>query len=167
MLHMDDHLSIYTFSRIADVPTRFQDLALCVDNFPSHRDVDIFRLIHFTQMTLTNPPNSGILCGTQPTSASSASLRVFLRITQSGQRFCGRSQSFLTWLRHRDGCQPQLHALSRRWRSSLFHDRLTVILSFAEKLTHSRIYGEIWAGDSEPFGLMLYLERKNHSQLLM
>jgi hypothetical protein len=32
-----------------------------VDTYPAHRDVDIFKLTHFTQMALTNPPTSVIL----------------------------------------------------------------------------------------------------------
>jgi hypothetical protein len=61
MLHTDGHLSTCTFSRLSEVPTRCQDPAPRIDNFPAHRDVDIFKLTHFTQMTLTNPPNTVIL----------------------------------------------------------------------------------------------------------
>jgi hypothetical protein len=61
MLHADGHLSTCTFSRISDAPTRCQDPAPRVDNYPAHRDVDVFKLTHFTQMSLTNPPNSVIL----------------------------------------------------------------------------------------------------------
>jgi hypothetical protein len=43
------------------VPTRCQDPAPRVDNYPAHRDIDIFAEAHFTQMALTNPPNSVIL----------------------------------------------------------------------------------------------------------
>jgi hypothetical protein len=32
-----------------------------VDNFPAHRDIDIFAQAHLTQMTLTNPPNPVVL----------------------------------------------------------------------------------------------------------
>jgi hypothetical protein len=32
-----------------------------VDNYPAHRDLDFFETAHFTQMTLTSPPNSVIL----------------------------------------------------------------------------------------------------------
>jgi hypothetical protein len=60
MLHEDGHLSTCTFSRISDAPTRCQDPAPRVDNYPAHRDVDVFKLTHFTQMALTNPPNSVI-----------------------------------------------------------------------------------------------------------
>jgi len=61
LLHTDGHLSTCTFSRLAEVPTRCQDPAPRVDNFPAHRDIDIFKLAHFTQMSITNPPNSVIL----------------------------------------------------------------------------------------------------------
>jgi hypothetical protein len=61
MLHADGHLSTCTFSRLSDAPTRCQDPAPRVDNYPAHRDVDIFQLAHFTQLSLTSPPNSVIL----------------------------------------------------------------------------------------------------------
>lgn len=61
MLHADGHLSTCTFSRLSDVPTRCQDPAPRVDNYPAHRDVDIFQMAHFTQMGMTSPPNSVIL----------------------------------------------------------------------------------------------------------
>jgi hypothetical protein len=61
MLHTDGHLSTCTFSRLSEVPTRCQDPAPRVDNYPAHRDVDIFNLARFTQLTMTNPPNSVIL----------------------------------------------------------------------------------------------------------
>jgi len=61
MLHADGHLSTCTFSRLSDAPTRCQDPAPRVDNYPAHRDVDIFQLAHFTQMSITSPPNSVIL----------------------------------------------------------------------------------------------------------
>jgi hypothetical protein len=61
MLHEDGHLSTCTFSRISDAPTRCQDPAPRVDNYPAHRDVDVFNLTRFTQMSLTNAPNSVIL----------------------------------------------------------------------------------------------------------
>jgi hypothetical protein len=61
MLHADGHLSTCMFSRLSEVPTRCQDPAPRVDNYPAHRDVDIFRLAHFTQMSITSPPNSVIL----------------------------------------------------------------------------------------------------------
>jgi hypothetical protein len=61
MLHADGHLSTCTFSRLSEVPTRCQDPAPRVDNYPAHRDINIFQLAHFTQMTMTSPPNSVIL----------------------------------------------------------------------------------------------------------
>jgi len=61
MLHADGHLSTCMFSRLSDVPTRCQDPAPRVDNYPAHRDVDVFQLAHFTQMSLTSAPNSVIL----------------------------------------------------------------------------------------------------------
>ena len=61
MLHTDGHLSTCTFSRISDAPTRCQDPAPRVDNYPAHRDVDFFGMAHFTQMAMTSPPNSVIL----------------------------------------------------------------------------------------------------------
>jgi len=61
MLHADGHLSTCTFSRLSEVPTRCQDPAPRVDNYPAHRDIDIFQLAHLTQMTITSPPNPVIL----------------------------------------------------------------------------------------------------------
>ena len=61
MLHSDGHLSTCTFSRLSEVPTRCQDPAPRVDNYPAHRDIDIFRLTRFTQMAITSPPNPVIL----------------------------------------------------------------------------------------------------------
>ena len=61
MLHSDGHLSTCTFSRLSDAPTRCQDPAPRLDNFPAHRDIDVFQLAHFTQLSLTSPPNSVIL----------------------------------------------------------------------------------------------------------
>ena len=61
MLHADGHLSTCMFSRLSDAPTRCQDPAPRVDNYPAHRDVDVFQLAHFTQMSLTSAPNSVIL----------------------------------------------------------------------------------------------------------
>ena len=61
MLHSDGHLSTCTFSRLSDAPTRCQDPAPRVDNYPAHRDIDIFQLAHFTQLSLTSSPNSVIL----------------------------------------------------------------------------------------------------------
>lgn len=61
LLHADGHLSTCTFSRIAEVPTRCQDPAPRIDNYPAHRDIDIFATTNFTHMAVTNPPNSVIL----------------------------------------------------------------------------------------------------------
>jgi hypothetical protein len=61
MLHDDGHLSTCTFSRLSEVPTRCQDPAPRVDNYPAHRDQNIFQTASFTQMTMTSPPNSVIL----------------------------------------------------------------------------------------------------------
>lgn len=61
MLHADGHLSTCTFSRLSDAPTRCQDPAPRLDNYPAHQDVDVFQLAHFTQMSITSPPNSVIL----------------------------------------------------------------------------------------------------------
>ncbi|HUE99884.1 MAG TPA: hypothetical protein VMN99_11560 [Anaerolineales bacterium] len=61
LLHADGHLSTCTFSRLSEVPTRCQDPAPRVDNYPAHRDIDVFQRAHFTQMAITSPPNSVIL----------------------------------------------------------------------------------------------------------
>lgn len=61
ILHADGHLTSCTFSRISETPTRCQDPAQLVDNFPAHHDVNVFAQAHFTQMTLTSPPNPVIL----------------------------------------------------------------------------------------------------------
>ena len=61
LLHADGHLSTCTFSRIDDAPTRCTDPAPFVDNYPAHRDIDIFAPAHFTQLTLTTPPNPVVL----------------------------------------------------------------------------------------------------------
>jgi hypothetical protein len=61
MLHADGHLSTCMFSRLSDAPTRCQDPAPRVDNYPAHRDADVFQLAHFTQMSLTGAPNTVIL----------------------------------------------------------------------------------------------------------
>ena len=61
MLHADGHLSTCTFSRLSEVPTRCQDPAPRLDNYPAHADMNIFQLAHFTQMAITSPPNSVIL----------------------------------------------------------------------------------------------------------
>ena len=61
MLHTDGHLSTCTFSRLSEVPTRCQDPAPRVDNYPAHSDTNIFQMAHFTQIAMTSPPNSVIL----------------------------------------------------------------------------------------------------------
>ncbi len=61
LLHADGHLTSCTFSRIAETPTRCTDPAPRIDNYPAHRDIDVFAQAHFTQMTLTNPPNPVVL----------------------------------------------------------------------------------------------------------
>ncbi len=61
LLHADGHLSTCTFSRLSEVPTRCQDPAPRIDNFPAHRDIDIFQQANFTQMAITNPPNAVLL----------------------------------------------------------------------------------------------------------
>jgi len=61
MLHADGHLSTCTFSRLSEVPTRCQDPAPRVDNYPAHSDIAIFQLAHLTQMSITSPPNPVIL----------------------------------------------------------------------------------------------------------
>jgi hypothetical protein len=61
LLHADGHLSTCRFSRIAEVPTRCQDPAPRVDNYPAHQGIDIFGQANFTQMAITNQPNAVIL----------------------------------------------------------------------------------------------------------
>lgn len=61
LLHTDGRLSTCTFSRIAEVPTRCVDPAPRVDNYPAHQDINYFAQAHFTQMSLTNPPNPVVL----------------------------------------------------------------------------------------------------------
>lgn len=61
LLHADGHLSTCTYSRIPEVPTRCIDPAPRIDNYPAHRDLDIFSQAHLTQLTLTTPPNPVIL----------------------------------------------------------------------------------------------------------
>lgn len=61
LLHADGHLTTCTFSRIAETPTRCQDPAPRIDNFPAHRGIDVFAQSNLTQMTLTNPPNPIVL----------------------------------------------------------------------------------------------------------
>jgi hypothetical protein len=61
LLHADGHLSTCIYSRIEEVPTRCVDPAPRIDNFPAHKDIDIFAQAHITQMSLTNPPNPVVL----------------------------------------------------------------------------------------------------------
>jgi hypothetical protein len=61
LLHADGHLTTCTFSRITETPTRCQDPAPRIDNFPAHRDIDIFAQANLTQIALTNPPNPIVL----------------------------------------------------------------------------------------------------------
>ena len=61
LLHADGHLSTCTFSRIAETPTRGVDPATYMDTFAAHQDLNLFAQAHFTQISLTNPPNPVIL----------------------------------------------------------------------------------------------------------
>ncbi len=61
LLHADGHLSTCTFSRIAETPTRCIDPATYMDAFAAHQGLNLFAQAHFTQMSLTNPPNPVIL----------------------------------------------------------------------------------------------------------
>jgi hypothetical protein len=61
LLHADGHLTTCTFSRLAEAPTRCVDPAIFLDAFPAHQDLDIFAQAHFTQVSLTSPPNPVIL----------------------------------------------------------------------------------------------------------
>lgn len=61
LLHSDGHLTTCTFSRITETPTRCQDPAPRIDNYPAHRDIDVFARAHITQLALTNPPNPVML----------------------------------------------------------------------------------------------------------
>ena len=61
LLHADGHLSTCTFSRIAETPTRCVDPATYMDPFAAHQGLNLFAQAHFTQMSLTNPPNPVIL----------------------------------------------------------------------------------------------------------
>ena len=61
LLHTDGRLSTCTYSRIVEVPTRCVDPAPRIDTFPAHQDINIFEQAHFTQMSLTNPPNPIVL----------------------------------------------------------------------------------------------------------
>jgi len=61
ILHADGHLSTCTFSRIAETPTRCIDPVIFQDSFPAHQGLNVFAQAHFTQMALTNLPNSVVL----------------------------------------------------------------------------------------------------------
>jgi hypothetical protein len=61
LLHADGHLTTCTFSRLAEAPTRCVDPAVFLDAFPAHQDLNIFARAHFTQVSLTSPPNPVIL----------------------------------------------------------------------------------------------------------
>ena len=61
MLHADGHLSTCTFSRIAETPTKCVDPINFQDPFPAHQDLNLFAQAHFTQLSLTAPPNTVIL----------------------------------------------------------------------------------------------------------
>ena len=61
LLHADGHISTCTFSRIAETPTRCIDPVIYQDVFPAHQGLNVFAQAHFTQMSLTDPPNSVIL----------------------------------------------------------------------------------------------------------
>ena len=61
LLHADGHISTCIFSRIAETPTRCIDPVVFQDAFPAHEGLNVFAQAHFTQMSLTNPPNSVIL----------------------------------------------------------------------------------------------------------
>ena len=61
LLHADGHLSTCTFSRITETPTKCLDPINFLDPFPAHQDINLFAQAHFTQMSLTTPPNPVIL----------------------------------------------------------------------------------------------------------
>ena len=61
LLHADGHISTCTFSRIQETPTRCIDPVIFQDSFPAHQDINVFAQAHFTQMSLTNPPNAVVL----------------------------------------------------------------------------------------------------------
>jgi hypothetical protein len=61
MLRADGQLATCKFSRLSEVPTRCQDLAPRLDRNPARLDTNVFQLAHFTQMAITNQPNSVIL----------------------------------------------------------------------------------------------------------
>jgi hypothetical protein len=61
LLHADGHISTCIFSRIQETPTRCVDPVNFQDSFPAHQGLNVFAQAHFTQMSLTNPPNSVVL----------------------------------------------------------------------------------------------------------
>jgi len=61
LLHADGHISTCLFGRLIETPTRCVDPMNFQDPFPAHQDVNIFADAHFTQMSLTTPPNSVVL----------------------------------------------------------------------------------------------------------
>ena len=61
LLHADGHISTCIFSRIQETPTRCTDPVIYQDQFPAHQGLNVFAQAHFTQMSLTNPPNSVVL----------------------------------------------------------------------------------------------------------
>ena len=61
LLRADGQLASCKFSRLSEVPTRCQDPAPRVDKNVAHADMDMFQLAHFTQIAITNPPNSVVL----------------------------------------------------------------------------------------------------------
>ncbi|MDQ2690742.1 MAG: hypothetical protein M3Y68_01775 [Chloroflexota bacterium] len=61
LLRADGQIASCTFSRLTEVPTRCQDPAPRLDKNPAHLGIDVFQMANFTQMAITNPPNSVIL----------------------------------------------------------------------------------------------------------
>jgi hypothetical protein len=61
LLHSDSHLTTCTFSNLDVVPTRCEDPAPLIDNFPAHRDVNVIGQAHFTQINVTTPPNPTVM----------------------------------------------------------------------------------------------------------
>lgn len=61
LLHADGHLSSCTFSHLAATPTKCVDPVIFQDSFPAHQDINLFAQAHFTQLSLTTPPNTVVL----------------------------------------------------------------------------------------------------------
>jgi hypothetical protein len=61
LLHADGHLSSCTFSHLAETPTKCVDPVIFQDSFPAHQDINLFAQAHFTQLSLTTPPNTVVL----------------------------------------------------------------------------------------------------------